>query len=1026
MSKFLKITAIIIGCLIVIAGVVFWGFCKYLSPDNITKLIEEKSSEYLKAEIKIGKLDYKLFSTYPWLQFEIDSLYVISKSLNGISNEVKLQLPRDADSLVSVRALQGKINIHDLIRKKINLKDIEIDKPWVNIVMVNDSTTNFNIVPNISKPTKLPQFEISEINVDAPVIFEFFSLQKDIESTLDIEEFYLTKDNDNFYNIGFEGLADGRYQQFSLPESIPIKIITTVKPDFPELSLWLKDLSLLLSGVSLQATGEINLNKSILDLNKATLNLKVEDVFTLIKAMPKEISQKIALPKGITGSLPFQFVTTLTSPFKINLQKINELSLENVPSLTTSFTIEKGELEFTPPKGKKIYADNIKLDISCNYDPTKPDETTLIIRNLSLYGEGVSLYSHSEINNLTGEEQIITGELDFQTSLMKSLSYLLPKSAYKINGHLKGKIDFSGLAMNLGKNGVKNIKLCGEIESKTLDINTGSNGTVKLKRAKSDYKVQIPQYPLSDYSGTKLAFKLISDSITANNSLADIILSGLSLNIDAMDTVSGNPNPNGVIALQVNSLQANSGSDKYTFDTIDLKIKGSLNQNGQSKYSPIAIVQNPDDKLIESRIKHTPLLLEYNGGSPLQTIMNMMTMDLDLKVAKGKVNTQSYLIPIEIAGLELYSNLNKIKAKVNNIQLGRSKLSLLGEFKGLLPYMTSYSATPLETSADIHFSDVDINELSWGYYGALVAQGKDSVFYVSPMTPFKASDSICVVIPRNITADIRLQSDSARYMQYKFSPLSTDILIENGEATLRDLTIGTPYCTTKVNWTYSTSQLDNIFMNISANVDDFNFIKFYNVFPSLIEKMPEIRNLSGEIEVNLGCNFRMFPDMFMDSQSLKGNFNIKSENIEFARNGKIEKITHLMLIEGDKPIKLQNLDIYGGYHDNLLQVNPFKICFDGYQLQVGGVNNIDGEMYYHLALEKSPFHLPFGVSVFGKMKHPEYRVGGTHIDDYRSEMVGAEVESRINANIMAYLSHGWLLFIQEAAKYEGIKLQSKD
>lgn len=140
--------------------------------------------------------------------------------------------------------------------------------------------------------------------------------------------------------------------------------------------------------------------------------------------------------------------------------------------------------------------------------------------------------------------------------------------------------------------------------------------------------------------------------------------------------------------------------------------------------------------------------------------------------------------------------------------------------------------------------------------------------------------------------------------------------------------------------------------------------------------------------------------------------------MQFARQGKIERITHLMLIEGDAPIKLRNLDITGSFHDNLLKLNPFKISFDDYQLEIGGVNNTSGDMYYHLALLKSPFHLPFGVTLSGKFKHPEVNLGGTHINDYKAEKIAISPGSNLNINIMAYLRHGWLLFVQEAAKYE--------
>ena len=141
--------------------------------------------------------------------------------------------------------------------------------------------------------------------------------------------------------------------------------------------------------------------------------------------------------------------------------------------------------------------------------------------------------------------------------------------------------------------------------------------------------------------------------------------------------------------------------------------------------------------------------------------------------------------------------------------------------------------------------------------------------------------------------------------------------------------------------------------------------------------------------------------------------------MQFARTGKIERLTHLMLIQGDHPIHIDNIDITGGFHDNLLQINPFRINFDGYQLAMGGVNNTAGEMYYHFALEKSPFHLPFGVTLKGSFKHPDVSLGGTHIKDYKVELVAGNLTDRLNANIMAYLQNGWWLFLKEAAKYEG-------
>ena len=1016
--KGLKICFWIIGILMVIFAGGIWGISSYFSPERITRLIEEESSKYLDAQVKIGQLNYSIFKNYPWLSFEVDSLEVISTSLRGIPLEIRQQLPANSDSLASVVSIKGQVNLHDLFHHSINIRNIEIEKPNVNLVMVNDSVSNFNIMHGHPEHMKAPKFHISEIHVLSPVEIGFFSFQNKIKTNLDIESLFLSiKDNDH-YQISFEGLADGKYQDYSIPDKTPIKLDGDIRLNLPDIYAELTNLSLNLSGISIHADGKLAATKAGIDLDQFNLLLKIEDIFETLRSLPVEVADIITLPKGLEGALPLEITATLKSPYHINPDGFKNLSIENFPHLFASLKIENGDLRFFPPQGKTVVADDIFLDIDCNFDPEDSQDTYLWVKKLHLYGEGIYLSGDSRINNITGEKQDFNGQIWFNSSLIKSLSYLIPGSAFKINGHLKGDINFSGETINLGKQGIQNIYLQGDINSNSLAIKSGKSDNINVLKLKGDYKARVPSYPLTNYKGTRLGLDLSMDSLNSKSQDSEFTIKNLVFNLDALDSVSGSPDPKGKLSINISSLKTKNGDNIFNADNIGLNAKGSLNSSGQQNYTVVNPTSSGNDALIASRVDHTPLVLEYSGGGMLQTVMNMIFLDADLKVGKGCFISPSYLLPVNFSGLEMNTNLNKVKLAIGYLKSGNSGCELLAEFDGLQPFLTSYQATPLTASMDINFTNVDINELSWGYYGALIAQGNDSAFYVPPMLPLTAGDSICVAIPRNIEADIRLHSKAAEYMEYKFSPLSTDIIINKGTARLKDLTIGTPYCTAIVDWTYSTQNLGDIFMNLKARVRDFEFQPFYQVFPSLLIKAPEIHNLTGKINTTVDCNFEMFPDMFMNSQSLKGDFDIKGEDMQFARQGKIERITHLMLIEGDEPIKIQNMNITGSYHDNLFQLNPFKISFDNYQLGVAGVNNTAGDMYYHLSLEKSPLHLPFGVSVFGKLKHPEIRVGGTHIDDYRSEMVSIDNDSKINVNIMAYLKHGWLLFIQEAAKYQ--------
>lgn len=1016
----LKVTCWVVGALVVIAGAIIAGFAIYFSPSRIKHLIEEESGKYLRADIQIGKLDYRLFSTYPWLKFEVDSLTVISKSLDSLPLDVRQSLPQNYDSLAFVEKIKGTVNVKDLLHKNLRMKDIEIERPWVNIVMANDSAANFNIAPSLKAPSKLPKVDISEIKIEAPVCLNYFSLQDDATGKMKVEDFYWAKEPENLWKIGFNGIIDGRWGAYNLPSEVPIRFKTELKPDLAHLSLNLQRLFVGVAGVDIDVTGEMVADKTGFDVKEAQISFALRDVFEFISELPEVVREKIWLPEGMSGFLPLKAEMSLLSPYHISRTPPENFSFSQLPHFLTSLMIANATLELQPKGHKKVEADDISLDADLWFNPENSEETVFEIKELRLNGEGIALAATGTVGNLTGSEQNMTGEISFQSPIMETLTYFLPKMPFKTTGHLKGDVKFQATSEELGKSGFKDINISGNLSTPSLRVKNGNTEDVRFKKLASTFKAIVPSYPLNNnYAGLKMDLDLSADSLIANVAKTTAKIGKLDVKLDAMDTVSGNPDPYGDLLIKVGSLIASANGNNINLNQVEVKANGELNSNGPGNYTTVAENNGPEDELISSRVAHTPLVVEYNGGGILQTIISMVNLEAEIKIGQGKFKMPAYLFPIEFSGIKASTNLNNIKLSAANVAAGKTSFAITGTFDGLSPFLTSYAATPLKVDADINFTNVDINQLSYGYYGALLAQGKDrdSVFYVASMTPLTAADSVCVAIPRNIEANIHLNSAAAEYMGYNFAPLSTDIVVKDGDATLGALTIGTPYCTAIVDWTYSTHRLENIFMDLKAKIKDFRFSPFYEIFPSLTQKASELHNFTGEINADIACRFGMFPDMFMDSESLRADFHINGTHLQFARQGKIEKITHVMLIEGDAPILIHNLSIAGFYHDNLLQINPFKVAFDDYELEVGGVNNISGKMYYHLALEKSPFHLPFGVSLLGNFKHPEVRLGGTKINDYKSEFVADDLTKKINANIMAYLHHGWLLFVQEAAKY---------
>ena len=1015
----LRIVAwIFTGVVLLVAGA-FCVISLYLTPGRVAKIISEQSEKYIDGKIEVAKVGYSVIRSFPWLNLEVDSLTVVSKSLDNLPPQVFSELPEDASELAFVGKLKVKLNIKELFENEIEFKDLEITDIRANIVMVNDSVSNFNLFPRQLKPIKMPEIKEGDIKLEAPIDLTYFYLPDTISAKLAINSFNVKgSKKKKTFDLGVNGSFSGSYKELVLPRTIDFNFKAEGSYALKPVGIKLQQMALDLGFLKIDMSGALETVSNNIRINSFESIFTIPDLFSLTEEIPEKVRGNIPFPDGLNGNLPVKLSLELKESFLI--PESQELLLENLPVVAACLEVKDANLSYRPPKGEEVVANDITIDCETLYDSKSPDHSYLHIKELKMDGEGIYLWGHANIESMLSDSPDVKVDLRFRSTLMKSLSYLLPESGIKLGGHLEGEVNIGARPLNLGRDGARDISLSGSLKSKNLTFNSGKGGPdIKVTEMKAEYSGKLPAYPTASYSGVEMDLNFKTGNLSVSEGKrTNLLTEGLNLNFEIEKGTANAAQPNGMLSVMADTFKGEVGEEKIRGAELKFDLKGGLLAMPKSGSPSFSLPVIKDDSIIASRHPHTPVyLLASDGGGMISTFMSMADVDADLIIGKAEFITPAYLLPFSLNNLSVNTDLNRFLINSATVTIGESSLNMTGNLEGLYGFLTSYNPTLLKADLNIDFTNVNINELSGAYYGAQYKTIGDSAFYIPPLKPFTAADSTAVLIPRNIEAVIRLNSIAAEYMDYRFSPLSTSILLKDGDATLSRLTIGAPYTNLIVDWTYSTRSLDNVYMNLHADVKEFTFKSFFNVFPGLAAKSPYIKDISGRINASVDGSFLLYPSMFMNFPSAKAEFNILGEDLQFAREGRVERLTHLMRIEGDEPIRLANLDITGSFHDNLLELNPFKIKFDDYQIGVAGVNNMKGEMYYHVALEKSPFHLPFGVNLVGKFDHPEVRLGGTGINDGREREISSELEDNVDVNIMASLKQGWQMFIQEAAKY---------
>ncbi len=972
-AKILKASCITIGSLILLAVIAIAGISLWLTPQRLTRLVNEEGSKYLNADIQAGTIDYTFWSSFPSLRIHTDSLRIVSRSLHGLPAEVRKKLPDNADLLLTTGAIEGSLNVIKALSGNIELSDVSIGDPRVNIVTVNDSVNNFSILPSGFKKPRITKISAGAVRIVAPAIIDFFDLASASSGRADVKYALIkpVKEKADSYCLKLTAGINGKYGKIKLPRTLPLALSCNVTLGFEPLRVATDNFSLDMAGLKTVAKAMVVSGKNT-TIEKLNADISIPDVMHVLENVPTEILSSVkGLPEMLTD------VSKFPLNLRVNLHAPYSLQSKGLPDAGITAKVNGAALSLPVPGYKPVDISDLNVDAVLLSTGGNGLASTLSIRNCSFTASGgMEFKIKGSVDSLLGKSPSIKADLICDADLEKVDKRFLPSSSMKISGDLKATTHIDALLSELNAPSLKKMKVKGEFQTPLL--------TIKDASAKIN----------ASLSGVKLAYGLNAGQNGAG--------------------------ANGRVLLKAKGIESESDGTTVGINGLALDMTGVLRSSPFSISSVSPHPSSLEDSILSKEIKHTPLYLVATIPSMLQTGLTMADLKADLKADSGSFHTAAYPLVNRLSGLHLSTDADSLVIYNADVVSGNTSARIKGNIAHLRPFLLAATQTPLALNLDADFNNVDINELCGTYYrGQEATSGQRANYAVAPLGKPTASDSVCVAIPRNIVADLNLHSEKAEYMQYRFEPLSTEITVKNGMATIGKLTVGSSFCTACLDWTYSTSDLNDIYMQLGLDVDDFNVKNFFKEFPQLSEGTPELEAINGVLDARADGKFLMFPDMSVNAPSMEAKVTLNGDSVEIGRDDdKMKHITHLMLIKGDGPIAVQDFEIHGNFHDNLLQFEPFVLDLGSYKVLLAGVNNLQGNIYYHAGLLKSPFRLPFGVNIVGNFHHPAIRFGGRWVKDGREREIASELNDNVHVNIMRQLRHGWLEFVALAAKYD--------
>ncbi|MCM1297080.1 MAG: hypothetical protein NC311_16190, partial [Muribaculaceae bacterium] len=441
--------ASIVAIVLIICSLIVW----ILTPSQLTPLVEKHASDYLNAEVTAARVELTFWHTFPKMTVDIDSLNIISHSLVGLPDSISAILPANADSLLSLGHLHAGLNVASLSVGRISLYDVVVDRLKTNLLQVDDSWANFNIMPesdevaddnsgNTIPPISINRFAITDAG---PIRY------RSIPDSLDVEI--------NLYNIDFIGKdapnyrliinADGRapalekLNRCKLPISIDGGISWSDK--HPK-TLDLTDFTVVIDSIETKLSTSVDFSDSI-TVNSLQFNVDRVNLSYLLSLLPADLFKG----KKVETNMSVTFSGKLTEPYNVADTTV-------LPSFDAMIKIPDCYLHFD-----RLRLHKLELQSNIKFNGRDVDASTVDIERMIVKGDVIGFDFKGTVSTLISDP-MIDAKLRATVNFGRLPEFLYSDFARVISGNLEADISVVMKRSDLSADRFHRIKLTGNVD----------------------------------------------------------------------------------------------------------------------------------------------------------------------------------------------------------------------------------------------------------------------------------------------------------------------------------------------------------------------------------------------------------------------------------------------------------------------------------------------------------------------------------------------------------------------------------
>lgn len=970
MKKGLKILLITLLSLVGVVALALGTVCTIVfSPKILVPVVEKNLNKMEAFSFGLDNADLVFFKTFPRFSIHIEGFEVMTKPAQ--------------DTIACVDDLYASIDIMAFLkREEVIVERFSLKGGFANLALLPETAQQDTVSSGGTLESLFP-LPFAAVDLDQLSVDDFDVIYGDGTISAQLDDI----DTKVFVKSSKDWLVDGDLElsmggvTLSLGDTLFCDNVP-MEFSFPFLASLQKDsLALKVNGAKLKYSDvAILLGGDVLLVDEGVeTDLQME-------ISPVEIAD--ILPLVPQPYLPVVQDYNLSGEISVRASAEGILSSSYLPLVEAEFLLKNGGAEMLSVLPYRVK--DIDAKIVVDADLNKEDGVNATIQRLS------ALFNGSNRISLNGSVNDVLGEMFCDASLsanlnLKDLLFAVPDSMnvglagrLALSAKAKGELD-DFTAMNIGRTFVSASMVMTDVEAVYQDTVFVSTPRVSMKLGNSLKK----ESQLSECEDVNGRFEVAYAGELSTDAL------DITMGSDIYGTFSGSHFKYGVSDLLDQNIPLSAFVD-YSIDGLYGTLS-ELEAAVVSSEGTVALLPGEEywfdygsqELFVKSgndvQLDTEKILLGAKAKRDTSAVglLAQWNPEVDVDFANGVLLWSGIEDNIDIPAIKFGYSSDTLSIEDSRIVLGNSDFKL----SGLVSDISSFVADESSLRADFDFVSerTDIDQLLDYFSGMGVeteeVAAEDESEDLSESVVISSTDTLVMVeedepfmVPGKIDLTLNTKIKSAVAFGNEIQNLGGGITIKDEALVLRQLGFTSDAARMQLTAMYKSPRRNHLYAGIDFHLLDIEIDKLIQMVPQVDSIVPMLKSFSGQAEFHLAAETYLNSKYELKKSTLLGAAAIEGKDLVVLDSETFDTIARLLSFQKSQENKIDSLVVDVTVFRNEVDVYPFVIGMDKYQLILSGRHNLDMSFNYHIDCI-SPIRL--GLDVKGTLDDLDFNITPT-------------------------------------------------